>query len=179
MISFYTRSCTRGVVQSVRRFDLQTTVGILLAAVMLLAAVAPPGRIHAHDCGEVICDLDQPHPHGHHHHAGHHSDVARDGVRSRTASYIHLVVGLFECSWPIHEEAQRVEDRLTGFRRWADDFVPSPCYEVDRRKTHTPPDWFDLAMRGALPMRQLTAPPGVAVPLCDVARQERSGVQRI
>lgn len=41
----------------------------------------------------------------------------------------------------------------------------------------SPPEWFGLVVRSAVPLWQRTAPPDAAVLLCDVARRERAGVQ--
>ncbi|GEM_PF-4875735 len=180
MIDFYVRFCARGVFRVVRRFDLQTTTGSLLAAAMLLVAVVPPGRIHAHASEEEVCDAGHSHSHGHfhdHHHASHHFDVARAGVRLATVTHIHLLVGPFEFSWPIHDEAEIVEDRFSGFRRCVDDLVLSPRSEAERTELPSPAEWCGPLTRSAVSLRQLTAPPDVAVLLCDVARRERSGVQ--
>ena len=128
MIAFCVRFRIRGVFQVVRRFDPQTTMGVLLSAIMLLAAVVSPGRIHAHAREQAVYDAGHPHSHGHfhdHHHASPHSAVARDGVRPATVTHIHLFVGPFEFSWPVQEEAEIVEDRLPGFRRWVSDCVLS------------------------------------------------------
>ena len=172
----------RGVFRVVRRFDLQTTMGILLAAAMLLVAVVPPGRIHVHAGEKDVGDAGHPHSHGHfhdHHHASHHFDVARDDVRWATVPHIHLVVGPFEFSWPIHEEAEIVEDRFSGFRRWVDDCLLPSCSEAERTELPSPSEWCGPLTRSTVSLRQLTAPPDVAVLLCDVARRERSGVQRL
>ena len=180
MIGFWIRSCARGVFRVVGRFDLQATTGILLAATMLLVAVVPPGRVHAHASEEEVCDAGHPHSHGHfhdHHHASHHSGVARDGIRLATVTHIHLFVGPFEFSWPIHEEVEVVEDRFSGFRRWVDDCVLAPRSEAERRELRSPAAWRGPLTRSAVSLRQLTAPPDVVVLLCAVARRERSGVQ--
>ena len=162
------------------RFDLQATTGILLAATMLLVAVVPPGRVRVHASEEEVCDAGHPHSHSHfhdHHHASQHSGVARDGVRLATVTHIHLFVGPFEFSWPIHEEAEVVEDRFSGLRRWVDDCVLSPRSVAERRELRSPAEWCGPLTRSAVSLRQLTAPPDVVVLLCDVARRERSGVQ--
>ena len=182
MIDFYVRFYARGVFRVVRRFDLQTTTGSLLAAAMLLVAVVPPGRIHVHAGEKDVGDAGHPHSHGHfhdHHHASHHFDVARDDVRWATGPHIHLVVGPFEFSWPIHEEAEIVEDRFSGFRRWVDDCLLSSRFEAERTELPSPSEWCGPLTRSTVSLRQLTAPPDVAVLLCDVARRERSGVQRL
>ena len=180
MIACCVRFCIRGVFQVVRRCDLQTTMGIVLSAIMLLAAVVPPGRIHTHASEQVVCDAGHPHSHGHfhdHHHASPHPAVVRDGVRPATVTHIHLFVGPFEFSWPVQEEAEIVEDRLPGFRTWVSDCVLPLYCAAKRTEIRSPPEWFGLVVRSAVPLWQCTAPPDAAVLLCDVARRERSGVQ--
>jgi hypothetical protein len=177
------------------RFQARKPFSVLLAALVLSVATAPPAVRHGHEGGDV------PHVHGHHaaELPHEHFDAAaahpHEAVVGGTALVhaapgvgfaVHYHVWWLGTEW--HLPALPHDGRSDGHVPLLDtclvqltgDIVVAPCHnpvELPTLHVHPPlrepvpahgPRWF----YSGLP--PLALPP----PLCDVARHERSGVRR-
>jgi hypothetical protein len=165
---------------------LRNVTSLLLAAMLLGAAVAPPALRHAHPTEDGVA--------GHHQHDGHHAraDGHRhcDGARQPTTLselsgghwwHLHFHVFGFEFTLPEpspshrdHEPERNVELLvLAPGREWSSG-SSSRC---DSLRHGVPPSAFFPIGDAACMQIDVSAPPPVScAPLCDSARRERSGV---
>jgi len=165
----------------------RNVTSLLLAAMLLGATVAPPAVRHSHPVEEGGAGRYHHHEdHPAHEHGGQHADDARESITSPGSScshWWHMHFQVLGVNFTLPEPSSSRSDReseadsevlvlVTG-----QEFFSGSSSRPDSLERRLPTPAFSVVGNAAALQTVVSAPPPVScAPLCDSARQERSGV---
>lgn len=167
---------------------LKRGIAWLLAVMVLGGSISPPAYRHAHAGGDVAhvhqsqLSQRQPHHHGHSHHGHphHHHHATHDTDITAATAHSHVAIFGIEFTLPSSDEDNSDPSDPRHHDLLCDIHVPRvfTATEEDRLNTSATPPILPGGITCSPRWRaqvQWTVPFAF---LCDIARHERSGVQR-